>query len=300
MGIALALARRGLGRVWPNPAVGCLLVREGRIIGRGWTGSGGRPHAETEALRRASASGGAAGATAYVTLEPCGHTGKTPPCAKALVEAGIGRAVVAATDPDPRVNGRGIAMLEAAGIEVTLGVRAAEARALNAGFLSRVEQGRPLVTLKLATTLDGRIATHTGASRWISGPVARDWTHALRAMSDAIMIGSGTALADDPELTCRLPGMTDLSPVRVVVDRRLRLPLTSRLVRDAKRQPTWLITLAENVAPRGPATWISWRDCDCWATVASPACWRKADRIWPPRWSAVVWSTGWNGSAPPR
>ncbi|NNG04085.1 MAG: bifunctional diaminohydroxyphosphoribosylaminopyrimidine deaminase/5-amino-6-(5-phosphoribosylamino)uracil reductase RibD [Inquilinus sp.] len=257
MGPALALARRGLGRVWPNPAVGCVLVREGRIIGRGWTGVGGRPHAETEALRRAVASGGARGATAYVTLEPCSHAGKTPPCAKALIESGIGRAVIAARDPDPRVDGRGTATLEEAGIAVTVGVRGAEARALNAGFFSRIERGRPVVTLKLATTLDGRIATHTGASRWISGPVARDWTHALRASHDAIMVGSGTALADDPELTCRLPGMADHSPVRVVVDRRLRLPLTSRLVRDAGRQATWLITLAENGGPRLDA----YREC---------------------------------------
>ena len=245
MAVALALARRGLGRVWPNPAVGCVLVDGGRIVGRGWTRPGGRPHAETEAIAQARkvAPDRIAGATAYVTLEPCSHTGKTPPCATALIDAGIARAVVATEDTDPRVAGAGIAMMRQAGIEVATEVRGGEARALNAGFFSRVERGRPVVTLKLATTLDGRIAAHTGASRWITGGVARDWTHALRANHDAIMVGSGTVLMDDPELTCRLSGLDDRSPVRVVVDRRLRMPLTARLVQGAKRQPTWLITL---------------------------------------------------------
>jgi len=249
MAMALGLARRGLGRVWPNPAVGCVLVDQGRVIGRGWTQPGGRPHAETVAIGRA-APDLLAGSTAYVTLEPCSHTGETPPCARALIDAGIVRAVVAAEDSDPRVNGGGIAMLRDAGIEVVTDVRRAEARALNAGFFSRVERQRPVVTLKLATTLDGRIAAHTGASRWITGGVARDWTHALRASHDAIMVGSGTVLMDDPELTCRLPGLEDRSPIRVVVDRRLRMPLTAKLVQGAKQQPTWLITLADGEAAR--------------------------------------------------
>ncbi len=252
MGIALTLARRGLGRVWPNPAVGCVLVKEGRVIGRGWTRPGGRPHAETEALDRARRADPdqVSGATAYVTLEPCSHTGETPPCAEALIEAGIARAVVAVEDSDPRVSGGGIAMMRDAGIAVETGLRASEARALNAGFFSRIERDRPVVTLKLATTLDGRIAAHTGASRWITGGIARDWTHALRAAHDAIMVGSGTVLMDDPELTCRLPGLEHRSPVRVVVDRRLRMPLTARLVQGAKTQPTWLITLADGETAR--------------------------------------------------
>jgi diaminohydroxyphosphoribosylaminopyrimidine deaminase/5-amino-6-(5-phosphoribosylamino)uracil reductase len=239
MHAALALARRGLGRVWPNPSVGCVLVRDGEVVGRGWTQEGGRPHAETEALRRAGPA--ARGATAYVSLEPCSHHGKTAPCADALVAAGIGRVVVATMDPDPRVSGKGVAVLEAAGIPVTVGVLEEAARDLNAGFLSRIGRGRPLVTLKAATTLDGRIATHGGESRWITGPVARARGHLLRATQDAIMVGIGTAAADDPSLTCRLPGLETRSPVRVIVDSRLRLPLTSRLVADARERPTWII-----------------------------------------------------------
>jgi diaminohydroxyphosphoribosylaminopyrimidine deaminase/5-amino-6-(5-phosphoribosylamino)uracil reductase len=179
MRAALALAARGLGRVWPNPAVGCVLVRDGTVVGRGWTQPGGRPHAETEALARAGSA--ARGATAYVSLEPCAHTGKTPPCADALIAAGITRVVAAVEDPDPRVSGRGIAMLRAAGIRVDIGPCAEEAAELNAGFFLRINQGRPLVSLKLATSLDGRIATRTGDNRWITGESARRRGHALRA-----------------------------------------------------------------------------------------------------------------------
>ena len=242
MRAALGLARRGLGSVWPNPAVGCVIVDEaGRVVGRGWTQPGGRPHAETEALAMAGAA--ARGATVYVTLEPCAHHGKTPPCAEALIAAGIRRAVVAVEDPDSRVGGKGLAMLRAAGIEVTAGVLADEAADLNAGFFLTIRADRPLVTLKLGTTLDGRIATHGGESRWITGETARAAAHALRAEHDAVMVGSGTALADDPDLTCRLPGMGERSPVRVVFDGRLRLPLTSKLVTSANDVPTWVITL---------------------------------------------------------
>ena len=237
---ALALAKRGLGNVWPNPAVGCVIVAEGRVVGRGWTQPGGRPQAETEALAMAGAL--ARGGTAYVTLEPCSHHGKTPPCAEALVAAGIRRVVVAIQDPDPRVAGRGIALLQAAGLSVVTGVMAEEAAELNAGFLSKVTRGRPLVTVKLATTLDGRIATHGGESRWITGAAARQAGHLLRAETDAIMVGSGTVLADDPELTCRLPGLSERSPVRIVVDGRLRLPLTSKLVSTANDVATWVLT----------------------------------------------------------
>jgi diaminohydroxyphosphoribosylaminopyrimidine deaminase/5-amino-6-(5-phosphoribosylamino)uracil reductase len=248
MQAALGLARRGLGSVWPNPAVGCVIVKDGRVVGRGWTQPGGRPHAETEALAMAGA--GARGATAYVTLEPCAHHGKTPPCAQALADAGIARVVAAVEDPDPRVAGKGFALLRQAGLAVDTGLMAEAAAALNAGFFLKVREGRPLVTLKLASTLDGRIATHRGESRWITGDMARQAAHMLRAEHDVVLVGSGTALADDPDLTCRLPGLAERSPVRVVVDGRLRLPLTGRLVATARDIPTWLITLPDADAAR--------------------------------------------------
>ncbi len=252
MRMALGLSRRGLGNVWPNPAVGCVLAdRQGRIAGRGWTQPGGRPHAETEALRRAGAR--ARGATAYVSLEPCSHRGKTTPCAERLVEAGVARAVIAIEDPDRRVSGKGIARLREAGVEVVSGVCAEEAAVVNAGFFRRVVEGRPLVTLKVATTLDGRIATHGGESRWITGDVARSWAHALRANHDAVMVGLGTATADNPRLTCRLPGLEDRSPLRVVIDARLRLPLGSHLVSGAGEVPTWIVTLGDGKAARRAA-----------------------------------------------
>lgn len=240
MALALALAGRGLGNAWPNPAVGCVLVRDGHIVGRGWTQPGGRPHAETEALARAGA--GARGATCYVTLEPCAHVGKTGPCADALAEAGIVRAVVALEDPDPRVAGRGIAGLQAAGIAVARGCMEDDARALNAGFLARVEKGRPHLTLKLASSLDGRIATHSGDSRWITGEDARARAHLLRARHDAVMVGAASARADDPALTCRLPGMAGASPVRVVIDGSARLPGTHALIAGAGDPPTWIVS----------------------------------------------------------
>ena len=247
MRAALALARRGLGNVWPNPAVGCVLVQPGtgagRVVGRGWTQPGGRPHAETEALARAGS--GARGATAYVSLEPCSHHGCTPPCADALIGAGIGRAVIALEDPDLRVSGAGIAALRAAGIAVEVGALGEAAAAVNAGFLLRISEGRPFVTLKLATTLDGRIATASGESRWITGEAARDWAHGLRASHDAVMVGIGTALVDDPELVCRLPGLPLRPTVRIVVDSALRLPAASRLVQGAALAPLWVVAAAE-------------------------------------------------------
>jgi diaminohydroxyphosphoribosylaminopyrimidine deaminase / 5-amino-6-(5-phosphoribosylamino)uracil reductase len=239
MQAALSLARRGLGTVWPNPTVGCVLVKDGAVAGRGWTQPGGRPHGETEALRRAGAQ--ARGATAYVSLEPCCHHGKTPPCTDALIAAGIARAVVAVEDPDPRVAGRGIAQLRSAGIAVETGLLAEDARAINAGFFLRLAQGRPLVTLKLATTLDGKIATATGESRWITGEPARNRAHLLRATHDAVMVGAATVVADDPLLTCRLPGMAGRNPVRIIIDGSLRVPLTAKLVAEAKAVPTWLV-----------------------------------------------------------
>jgi len=243
MRAALGLAKRGLGDVWPNPAVGCVLVREdqdGIVVGRGWTGSGGRPHAETEALRRAGEA--ASGATAYITLEPCSHHGETPPCADALVNAGVARAVVAIEDPNPQVAGKGLQRMTDAGIVVSLGTGGAEAQDINAGFFLRISEGRPLFTLKTASTLDGRIAAASGESRWITSDAARSVAHKLRAEHDGIMVGIGTALADDPQLTCRLPGMEARSPVRIVVDSNLRLPLDSRLAVSAKEHPVWLIT----------------------------------------------------------
>lgn len=243
MAAALALAERGLGRVWPNPSVGCVIVKEGRVVGRAVTAPGGRPHGETQAL--AQAGNAARGATAYVSLEPCNHHGKTPPCSEALIAAGIARVVVACEDPDPRVSGGGIRRLRAAGIQVDVGLMATEAAALNEGFFKRIREAAPLVTLKMATSLDGRIATRTGQSQWITGPQARAQGHLLRACHDAIMVGIGTALADDPELTCRLPGLEARSPVRIVMDSRLRLPLTAKLVRGAATVPTWIVTLRD-------------------------------------------------------
>jgi len=240
MRAALALASRGLGSTWPNPSVGCVLVRGGRVVGRGWTQPGGRPHAETEALARAGEA--ARGATAYVTLEPCSHWGRTPPCCDALIAAGVSRVVAATGDPDPRVDGRGLRRLREAGVAVEQGLLEAEARAVIAGFVRRITRGLPLVTLKLATTLDGRIATASGESRWITGPAARRLAHGLRASHDAVLVGSGTALADDPDLTCRVPGMARVPIARVVADTRLRTPLGARLVRTARDAPTWIAT----------------------------------------------------------
>lgn len=211
---ALRLARRGLGNVWPNPAVGCVIVAADRVVGRGWTQPGGRPHAERMALEAAGEA--ARGATAYVTLEPCAHHGRAPPCADALVAAGVARVVSALTDPDPRVAGRGHARLRAAGIEVVEGVRSGPAAGLQRGFLDRVTLGRPMVTLKLATSFDGRIATASGESRWITGESARRHVHLLRLTHDAVMVGAGTARADLPALNVRGFGPVR-QPVRVVI-----------------------------------------------------------------------------------
>ncbi len=239
METALNLARRGLGETWPNPAVGCVIAG-GHMFGRGWTQKGGRPHAETEALARAGNA--AKGATAFVTLEPCAHHGKTAPCADALIAAGIARVVAPISDPDPRVAGRGFEKLRQAGIAVDIGLCAEQAARLNAGFISRIIHNIPLVTVKIASTLDGRIATASGESQWITGDAARAFGHFLRAEHDAIMIGGTTAIMDDPELTCRLPGLAQASPVRVIADGRMRLPLTSKLVQSAHAHPVWLLT----------------------------------------------------------
>lgn len=241
---ALSLARRGLGTSWPNPAVGCVLVKHNQIIGCGWTQAGGRPHAETEALEQAGEL--AEGATAYVTLEPCAHHGKTPPCTEALIAAKVARVVIACVDPDPRVSGKGIAKLKSYGIEVETGIREAEAIALNAGFFKRIQQGLPFVTLKLATTLDGKIACANGQSQWITSDHARLYSHKLRADSDAILVGSGTAIYDAPLLNCRLPGLERHSPQRVILDRRGRVKSVSPT--GITNAQTWIIT-ASNEHP---------------------------------------------------
>lgn len=242
MALALSLGQRGMGRVWPNPAVGCVIVKNGLIVGRGWTADGGRPHAEAVALAQAGAS--AKGATVYVSLEPCAHHAKTPPCAQALIDAQVARVVVATGDPDPRVAGRGIAMLKAAGVAVTQDTLKEQADQDHAGFFLRVRQNRPFVTLKLAGTLDGRIATATGESQWITGPDARRAVHMMRARHDAVMVGAGTVRADDPSLTVRGIGVTR-QPVRVVVSRMMRLDPQLQLARTASDIPVWLCHGAE-------------------------------------------------------
>ena len=237
MALALSLGRRGMGRVWPNPAVGCVIVRDGVIVGRGRTADGGRPHAETEALAQAGAA--AKGATVYVTLEPCSHHGKTPPCADALIAAKVATVVVATGDPNPLVAGAGLARLRAAGITVREGVLKPEADGDHAGFFLTQTKQRPFVTLKLATTLDGRIATRTGDSQWITGPQSRALVHAMRARHDAVMVGAGTVRADDPMLDVRGFGPV-LQPVRVIVSSDLDLPTSGKLARTAKDQPVWI------------------------------------------------------------
>ena len=234
---ALVLGRRGQGNTWPNPAVGCVIVLAGRIVGRGWTQPGGRPHAETMALAQAGVN--AKGATAYVTLEPCAHTGRTRPCAAALIAAGIARVVAAIGDSDDRVSGRGFAMLREADVVVRTGVLANSALQDHAGFLLKTDCGRPWVTLKLANSFDGRIATASGESRWITGSEARRAVHAMRLRHDAVLVGAGTARADDPDLTVRGFGTVN-QPVRVVVSQRLDLPLMGQLALSAKKVPVWV------------------------------------------------------------
>ena len=240
MELALTLGRRGQGQTWPNPAVGAVVVRDGVIVGRGWTQPGGRPHAEPEALRRAGEA--ARGATLYVTLEPCSHVGKSPPCADAIVASGIARVVSAIEDPNPEVAGQGHARLRAAGIAVDIGLGALEAARDHAGHFRRVRDKRPHVILKLAVSADDRIAAAGRKPVAISGEAAKARVHLLRAQCDAILVGIGTVQADDPLLTCRLPGMEARSPVRVVLDRSLRIPATSRLVQSARATPLWVMT----------------------------------------------------------
>ncbi len=246
MARAVALAQRALGRTSPNPAVGAVVVKGGRVVGEGWTRPVGGPHAEVVALRQAGVR--ARGATLYVTLEPCAHHGRTPPCIDAVIAAGLARVVVGVGDPNPRVRGRGLRALAAAGIDVTTGVLATEAGAVSAWFRHFIVHGRPYVMLKLAASLDGRIATARGESRWISGPRARRWVHELRNRVDAVMVGSGTVLADDPALTCRVRGGRD--PVRVVVDGALRTSPRAGVVRQRSNAPTLIATTERAAAAR--------------------------------------------------
>ncbi len=239
MAHALRLGARGMGKVWPNPAVGCIIEKEGRILGRGATQAGGRPHAEVVALAQAGSD--ARGATAHVTLEPCAHFGHTPPCAQSLIDAGIAHVSYAIDDPDPRVSGRGADMLRAAGVKVTAGVMADAARADHTGFFKRVTAGLPFVTLKIASSLDGRIAMASGESQWITAAPARAHVHGLRSLHDAVMVGSNTALADDPQLTVRGMGAVR-QPVRVVVDGGLRFSAAdTQLGRSVDVAPVWLL-----------------------------------------------------------
>jgi diaminohydroxyphosphoribosylaminopyrimidine deaminase/5-amino-6-(5-phosphoribosylamino)uracil reductase len=247
MQLALTLGRRGQGRTWPNPAVGAVVVKDGVIVGRGWTQPGGRPHAEPEALNRAGEA--ARGATLYVTLEPCSHVGKSPPCADAVIAAGIARVVSAIDDPNPEVAGQGHGRLRAAGITVDIGLGALEAAHDHAGHFRRVRDKRPHVILKLAVSSDDKIGAAGRKPVAISGEAAKARVHLLRAQCDAILVGIGTVQADDPLLTCRLPGMAAQSPVRVVLDRSLRIPGTSRLVHSAREMPLWVMTSGLAEAP---------------------------------------------------
>jgi diaminohydroxyphosphoribosylaminopyrimidine deaminase / 5-amino-6-(5-phosphoribosylamino)uracil reductase len=240
----LELARDVLGLTSPNPAVGCVIVREGKVVARAATAPGGRPHAETQAL--AIAGDLARGATAYVSFEPCAHQGQTPPCARSLAAAGIARAVVGCLDPYPPVRGRGLAILRRAGIATTAGVLEAECRRLNEGFITRVTRGRPFVLLKLAASLDGRIAAASGDSRWISSAASREIVHRWRREADAVMVGAATVIADNPRLTCRIAGGRD--PIRVIIDGRLRSPVGSTVFRNRSRASTILVTTPANAA----------------------------------------------------
>lgn len=275
MQAALLLARRNLGQAWPNPAVGALLVKDQQIIAQGWTGLGGRPHAETVAIE--AANGMAKGSTLYVTLEPCAHHGKTPPCVDAIINSGIARVVVACRDPHPE-HGGGIKKLKAAGIEVVENICEKESRALNCGFFSVVEKKRPFVALKIATSADEKITysspyrgevgrgalqgtlenipasqvsprpnpSPTGeGKRWLTGETARNYGHLLRSRYDAILTGIGTVIADDPLLTCRLPGLSDRSPVRVILDRRRRMPESCQIEKTKNQVAAWRLEMTD-------------------------------------------------------
>jgi diaminohydroxyphosphoribosylaminopyrimidine deaminase/5-amino-6-(5-phosphoribosylamino)uracil reductase len=269
MQLALTLGRRGQGRTWPNPAVGAVVVRDGVIVGRGWTQPGGRPHAEPEALKHAGEAAG--GATLYVTLEPCSHVGKSPPCADAIIAAGIARVVSAIEDPNPEVAGQGHARLRVAGITVDIGLGALDAARDHAGHFRRIRDKRPHVILKLAVSPDDKIGAAGRKPVAISGEAAKARVHLLRAQCDAILVGIGTVQADDPLLTCRLPGMEARSPVRVVLDRSLRIPGTSRLVHSARETPLWVMTSNLSEAPAAMKLGAAGAQVIRVATTSTPA-----------------------------
>jgi len=269
MQLALTLGRRGQGRTWPNPAVGAVVVRDGVIVGRGWTQPGGRPHAELEALKHAGEAAG--GAMLYVTLEPCSHVGKSPPCADAIIAAGIARVVSAIEDPNPEVAGQGHAKLRAAGITVDIGLGALDAARDHAGHFRRIRDKRPHVILKLAVSPDDKIGAAGRKPVAITGEAAKARVHLLRAQCDAILVGIGTVQADDPLLTCRLPGMEARSPVRVVLDRSLRIPGTSRLVHSARETPLWVMTSNLSEAPAAMKLGAAGAQVIRVATTSTPA-----------------------------
>lgn len=242
MRLALDLGRRGFGRTAPNPAVGAVIVKDGVIVGRGWTQDGGRPHAEVEALKRAKRA--ANGATLYVTLEPCSHHGQTPPCAEAVIKAGIARVVSAMEDPNPEVAGQGHARLREKKIAVDVGLLGDDARRAHAGHIARVTQGRPRVLVKLAVSADGKAGLAGRKTVQITGEEARALVFRMRGQNDAILVGIGTVLADNPQLTCRLPGLSERSPVRVVLDAQLRTPLSLSVISTVRDNPTWLFCAA--------------------------------------------------------
>jgi diaminohydroxyphosphoribosylaminopyrimidine deaminase/5-amino-6-(5-phosphoribosylamino)uracil reductase len=244
---ALTLARRGVGRTSPNPAVGCVVVRNNEVIGEGWHRKAGTPHAEVHALRMAGDA--ARGADVFVTLEPCAHYGKTPPCSEALIRAGVARVFVGMKDPNPLVSGRGMAALRSAGIDVECGVLERKCREVNEPFIKHVTTGLPFVILKSAMTLDGKTATRTGDSKWVTNEESRRYVHRLRSMVDAVMVGVGTVIADDPQLTCRM-GVRGPDPLRVIVDSRLRTPATAALFSMKSPAKTLLATL-EPYSSRG-------------------------------------------------
>mgnify|MGYP002621981083 CR=1 FL=1 len=241
MARAVRMAHKGLGSTYPNPSVGAVVVRGSEVIGAAHSDPTGGPHAEVKALRQAGAA--AKGATLYVTLEPCCHHGRTGPCTGAILESGVARVVIGLRDPARHADGKGIRRLRRGGLVVTEGVLQGACAEVHAHYVHHVQTGRPFVSLKIACSIDGRIATPQGDSKWITGEASRARGHLLRATHDAIMVGSATAIVDDPELTCRLPGLGGRSPIRIVADGRLRLPLTSKLVRDAQKHPLWILTL---------------------------------------------------------
>lgn len=244
MRTALELSKRGLGKTSPNPSVGCVIVKEGHIIGRGWTSDGGRPHGEVNALLQAKDP---RNATVYVTLEPCAHHGNTPPCAEALIEAGVSKVFIAASDPDSRVSGKGVEILQNAGIEVIEGLMQEEAKLINQGFLLKITDQRPLITVKIASSLDGKIAKNEGEKCWVTGPEARMRGHLYRANHDAILVGINTVLIDDPMLDCRVPGLLHQSPIRIVLDSHLRILTTNKICDTANKIDTWVMTLSDDV-----------------------------------------------------